>query len=92
MSGRCVQLKEVGKIARGQIIDNFETEKREFVLNAFFNRKPVEGMKEWTHMSRSGGSEYQSGSVVLNFLELRQKMFGTTGKKGVTVIQSRQNK
>ena len=92
MPGRCVQLKKVGKIAWGQIIDRFETKKGEFVLDTLFNRKPVKRMKERSDMSRSGGFEYQFSSIVLNFLKLREKMFGTTSEKGVTVIQSRQNK
>ena len=49
-------------------------------------------MKERTDVSRFGGSEYQSGSVVLNFLKTREKLFRATSQEGVTVIQSRQNK
>ena len=61
-------MKKVRKVARSHVVDNFETEKRKFVLNASFNWKPVKRVKERTDLSGSGGSENQAGSVILNFL------------------------
>ena len=45
MTGRCIELKEVGKVAWGQVVDNFETEEREFVLNTPFDREPMKRLE-----------------------------------------------
>lgn len=92
LSGRCVQLQKVRKVARSQIIDSFETEKGKFVLDAFFNWEPMKRIKKGSDMSRFGRFEDQSNSIVLNFLKAGDKVFGTASQKRVAVIESRQNK
>ena len=61
-------MKKVRKVARSHVVDNFETEKRKFVLNASFNWKPVKRVKKRTDVRRSEGLENQAGSIVLDFL------------------------
>ena len=51
------------------------------------NRKVVQAMKERGNMIKSGTTEDESNSMILNFLELFNEVFWRTSKQSMTVIQ-----
>ena len=46
--------------------DGFKAQQQEFVLNSLLHRKPMKKAKQRSDVSRPGGPENKSGSIVLD--------------------------
>ena len=71
-------MKNFIKVSRSHVIHKFVAQQGEFVVYSLFNRQPVERMKERSDMGRLTRTKDESCSMVLNFLELVQKILGAS--------------
>ena len=56
--------------------DDHKAKQRQFVFNPPLNRQPAKRMKHRSDMGRSVGPKTESGCIVLDLWEFRQKSFG----------------
>ena len=52
------------------------------------DRKPVQAMKERGDMIKSGATEDESSSMILNFLEFFNEVFWRISIQSITIIQT----
>ena len=69
-------LKELSKILRGEVVDGLEGEKKDFIGDAVFDRKPMELLQDRCYMTGRGGTSNDSGGRVLNKLQFMEGFVG----------------
>lgn len=69
-------------------MDGFEDIKENFEIDSKFDREPVKLLKNRSNVVRSGDFTDNSGSRVLDQLELIERFMRETKKKRITVINT----
>ena len=71
-TGGCLDMEEIGEIQRGEVINGFESEEKDFVGDTDFDGEPVELLQDRCYMTDGGGSSnYTCGRVLdqLKFMD-----------------------
>ena len=73
-------------------MDSLECMEEDFEVNAVFDGKPMELVKNRGDVTDGRGSGDDTGSSILDQLELMEEFVGETNKEGIAVIQAGSDK
>lgn len=81
-------MEEISQVWGSEVIKSFVGDEEDLEMYTLFNGKPVKLTEDGGDVFSGGGSSEQSGSRVLNILQLLENRGGEAIQDAVTVVKS----